>query len=241
MTRMIAFLLLGVLLGCDRWFEQEEEQEQKQGKETVMPSRSVVEQELVRNETVFGKWLISEVKAGEIIHFEIKAIEEGEQFSEVYSKIVKSFWESRKCHELLGIKKISCTPWESNVGECEVRYRDSKGLGERFLDLSMPATWPFEITVGGMPYSLDNDFSVGPTTLKGKLTITEKMVSHDNGLAIEVIEEESPIAYVGFVGFGECEGKDRANFKVEAPTHYYITEPYISVAIEVTITRQRYE
>ena len=217
--------LLGVifllLISCERWFESEH-------KVSSGPTK--------KSNLVLDQWLISEVMAGDVVHFEIKVIESSEQFSKVYSKVVDSFWESRKCNKKVG-GGILCGSWRSNMGSCKALYRDFLGYGERFMDLSRPAIWPFKLTVGRVRYILDNDYTVGPTTLKGKLTITEKMTARGDDLAIEVIQAKPRDVHFGFLGFNECEGEGQRNFVVDASIHYEIVEQDSFRELSVTIRR----
>ena len=238
MTKLIGFFLLCALWGCDRWFNEEKVARQKVAPMKKKTAPSVLNRPIVESHLVFDKWFIGDVKASEVVYFEIKVSEDGDQFSEVYSKTVKSFWKSRKCHQILLDGKKVCGPWESNIGDCEVFYREWNGSQESFVNLERPGTWPFKITVGSVRYLLDDDFIVGPTTLNGKLTITKEMILNGDDLTIEAIQLKPQEVEVGFVGFGECEGKGKNDFKVESFTDDYIVLQDILRTLEVTVIRR---
>ena len=240
MTKLIGFFLLCALWGCDRWFNEEKAARQKVAPMQKKTAPSVLNRPIVESHLVFDKWFIGDVKAREVVHFEIKVSENGDQFSEVFSKTVKSFWKTKKCRKGPFNGQITCGPSESHIGKCEVFYREWNGHQESFVNLERPGTWPFKVTVGGMRYLLDDDFIVGPTTLNGKLTITKEMILNGDDLAIEVIQLKPQEVEVGFVGFGECEGKGKNNFdfKVESSSDDYIVLQDVLRTLEVTVIRR---
>ena len=226
MTKFV-FLIFSILWGCERWEEREEKEK---------PIKKKLEENLVA--TVREQWFIGPVKVGDIFHFEISVGERGEQLSEVYVEDVTSCWSDRKCIQSPIIGKPQCTPWKDHVGRCEVYYRNYKGLGMKFLDLSKQAQWPFKITVGGVPVPLDDDFTVGPTTLRGKLSVNETMVVKGDDLTIEVIKGEAREVRVGFMGFGECEGLEKSRFNVETSRYYEMLEQQRLREMKITVRRK---
>ena len=57
-------------------------------------------------------------------------------------------------------------------------------------------------------------------------------------MTIKAIQLEPQEVQVGFVGFGECEGKGKNDFKVESTTDYDIILQDVLRTLEVTVIRR---
>ena len=233
-TKLILTFTLCTLGGCERWFEQG-------GEKALIKIERGQKKELVEQgskaRTVFDQWFVGDVAAREVVHFKITAIEQGDQFGEIYSKEIKSFWE---------VPTYQAGPFPDNghpvkkEGRCVAYFRDYLGEGGHFINLLQREKWPFKIMVGGIRYPLDNSFRFEETTLYATLSVTKKMLQGGSDLVISIVGQEEKEIRTGFIGYGtECDGRAGQGFKTAASEIYEMIHPLKTKWLEVTTIRKQ--
>ena len=218
----IFILYLLTIWGCSEFYDEK--------------PRANTEQ-IIESEIISGEIFLTTVNTGEVIQFEIRGIETRNDFSDVYPKRVKSYWdkEIRTGNRHMGTDRYD---WVKRKGYCEVFYRDFLGEAEYNIDLSKREEWPFQITIGGTSYPLDEYYSIEGATLYANLSINRDMVAQGHDFKFVVIQDEPIKTKVGFLKFGKCEGKGRRSFKVDAPLKFKKLEGHGVKTLEISATKK---
>ena len=203
-------------------------------REPQMPDQGLVVQ---------GKWVLPNLKSGEVLHLQINAYKEENQWSEVYPKDTLAFWQARRCMRYFSNEELDCTPWEDKINSCKALYRKFKGVKETPIVLSERHEWPFKFSVGGVEYQLSNDYFFEGTTLYASLSIAPEMLSFGNDLTLEVIQPQQAEIKIGFLGYDEshCPGFGEEDFYTTANENSISIISSIRNRLNINIGRQSHD
>ena len=227
MTKFTLILTLLSIWGCINSNQRKEK--------TVTTAKEV--EHLLEKEKVIDKLFITSVNAGEVFRFKIKGFETKNLFSDIYYKMVNSYWNIEECPSDFENTTSYC-PELREGGLCELYYRDFMGETSHPIDFSKREDWPLQITVGTSNYPLDDEFAVEGDTLYATLTISQEMLTDGDDVRIEVIQEEVNKTQVGFQRFGTCEGKGERGFYVADFLHHYPMDSHGILEIEVSVKKE---
>ena len=152
--------------------------------------KKVIVAQGIKAQVVFDQWFAGDVVAGDVLHLEIQAAKETRQFGDIYTKNVLSSWESSHCFRYFD-GEIHCLEWIEHVGQCLAYYREVKEIQQAPIVLLEQSRWPFTVTVGGVPYPLEDDFSFESATLYATLRVTKEMLERGNDLVIAAHQQQS--------------------------------------------------
>ena len=112
----------------------------------------VVNEGIIFEESVSSKTYVGDVKAGDILTFELFGIEEINHFSGEYTRSVSSTWKGVSCGN------DDCNEITSD-GQCEVYLRDLLRKETRLISLNPNSKPPVRVMIGCQEYPLEWDDS----------------------------------------------------------------------------------
>ena len=218
---MIKFLLLFMVTSCSPHYYQEDQNFER----------------LAENARVDDFLFLGSVREGDVIKLAITGEEIKNDLSEVYAKSVKSSWKVEQCNSNNPHGLERCR-WKKRSGRCRILYRDYLGEITQEIDFSDRDAWPFQVTIGGVPYPLEENFSVRGGTLYARLATSKAMLVGGDDLKLEIIRKDPEDERVGFMGLENCEGQGEKSFSVNDPLDFEEIPGDRFRVLEVSATRR---